>query len=50
MHTLPFSNKPFGDTWEMNIKMREIIKPIIEIEYWGGIIGFLGGKSHLAEN
>lgn len=32
MHTLPFSNKPVGDTWEMNIKMREIIKSSIEIE------------------
>lgn len=32
MLTLPFSNKPVGDTWEMNIKMREIIKSNIEIE------------------
>lgn len=32
MHTLPFSNKPVSDTWEMNIKMREIIKSSIEIE------------------
>jgi len=31
MHTLPFSNKPVGDTWEMNIKMREILKSSVNV-------------------
>lgn len=26
MHTLPFSNKPVRDTWEMNVKMKEILQ------------------------
>ena len=26
MHTLPFSNKPVSDTWEMNLKMKKILQ------------------------
>lgn len=31
MHTLPFSNKPIRDAWEINIKMREIVAARIKI-------------------
>ncbi|KUG25751.1 hypothetical protein ASZ90_004417 [hydrocarbon metagenome] len=31
MHTLPFSKKPIRDAWEMNLKMRDIIKTHIHI-------------------
>lgn len=29
MHTLPYSNKPVRDTWDLNLKMKEILKKIL---------------------